>query len=160
MEVMTRDLSWIVLRGDSRTTHANILTDSVSLLQKSEKCNGNGHLAIFGMHLQRLLWIYRPGHAGVKGTDRAARLGLQSNNHKRLASRKIWSVEELDSLLAGTKPRTAPPSIACRRAGAHIQAAVDDLRWKDEAGPLLIRPTLEQLQRQHWGHFCQTCWGA
>ena len=34
MEVVTHALRWIASRGDSQTTHANILTDSVSLLQK------------------------------------------------------------------------------------------------------------------------------
>ena len=33
--------------------------------------------------------------------------GGQSNPHKWLASRKIWSVEELETLPAGTKPRTS-----------------------------------------------------
>ena len=34
--------------------------------------------------------------------------GRRSNHHMRLASRKIWSVEELETLLpAGTKPRTS-----------------------------------------------------
>ena len=27
-----------------------------------------------GIHLRKLLWVYSPGHAGVKGNDRADRL--------------------------------------------------------------------------------------
>ena len=34
MEVVTHALRWIASRGDSRTKHAIILTDSTSLLQK------------------------------------------------------------------------------------------------------------------------------
>ena len=37
----------------------------------------------------KLLWVYCPRHAGVKGNDRADRLGGQSNPHKWLVSRKI-----------------------------------------------------------------------
>ena len=32
------------------------------------------HASMFGIHLPRILWVYRPGHAGVKGNDRADRL--------------------------------------------------------------------------------------
>ena len=34
VEAVTHALHWIASRGDSQTTHANILTDSMSLLQK------------------------------------------------------------------------------------------------------------------------------
>ena len=36
MEENTHDLHWFVSSGDSHTTHAVILTDSMSLLQKVE----------------------------------------------------------------------------------------------------------------------------
>ena len=32
------------------------------------------HVPMFDIHLRRILWVYCPGHAGVKGNDRADRL--------------------------------------------------------------------------------------
>ena len=43
-------------------------------------------------------WMYCPGHVRVKGKDQADKTGRQSNHHKWLASQKIWSVEELETL--------------------------------------------------------------
>ena len=43
----------------------------------------------------------------MKGNDRADKTGRQSNHHKWFASRKIRSVEELETLPAGTKPRAS-----------------------------------------------------
>ena len=69
-------LRWIASRGDSQTTQAIILTDSVSLLQKVN--NGMGspdwNLSMVDIHLRKPLWVYCPGHAGVKGNNRADRL--------------------------------------------------------------------------------------
>ena len=42
-----------------------------------------------------------------EGKRPSRQTGGQSNPHKRLASRKILSVEELETLPAGTKPRTS-----------------------------------------------------
>ena len=78
------------------------------------------------IHLRQLLWVYCPGHAGVKGNDRADRLvgkatltsGLllgrsevlrslrhdllaQSQGHHtidRLEEREAWKAEVLDDL--------------------------------------------------------------
>ena len=40
---------------------------------KSEKWP-DWHVSMFDIHLLKLLWMYCPGHAGVKGNDRADRL--------------------------------------------------------------------------------------
>ena len=51
VEAVTYALRWIASRGDSQTTHAIILTDTMSLLQKSEKWNGKPRLeCIDGRH--------------------------------------------------------------------------------------------------------------
>ena len=59
----------------SQTTHATILTDSMSLLQKNEEWNGKPslecHVSTVDVHLRKILWVYCPEHAGVKGNDRA-----------------------------------------------------------------------------------------
>ena len=66
----------IASRGDSRTTHAIILTDSMSLLQKvkSGMESPDWNASVVDIHLRKLLWVYCPGHAGVKGNNRADRL--------------------------------------------------------------------------------------
>ena len=45
-----------------------------------------------------------PSWVGVKGNGPAERLAGKSDHHKWFVSRKILSVEELESLPAGTKP--------------------------------------------------------
>ena len=67
-------LRWIArggLSGDSRTTHAIILTDSMSLLQKVKSGMGSPdwNVSMADIHLQKLLWVHCHGHAGVKGND-------------------------------------------------------------------------------------------
>ena len=73
VEAVTHALRWIASRGDSQITYAIILTDSMSLLQKVK--NGVGspdwNVSMVDIHLRKLLWVYCPGHAGVKGNDRA-----------------------------------------------------------------------------------------
>ena len=86
-EAVTHALHWIASRGDSRTTHAIILTDLMSLLQKVK--NGMGspdwNVSMVDIHLRKPLWVYCPGHAGVKGNDRAdTESGGQSNPHNGL----------------------------------------------------------------------------
>ena len=48
----------------------------MSLLQKVKSGMGspNWSVLMVDIHLQKLLWAYCPGHAGVKGNDRADRL--------------------------------------------------------------------------------------
>ena len=68
-------------RGDSQTAHAIILTNSMSLLQKV-KCgmgSPDWHASMFDIHLQKIIWVYCLGHAGVKGNDRADRLAGKKN---------------------------------------------------------------------------------
>ena len=61
-EAVTHALHWIASRGDSRTTHAIILTDLMSLLQKVK--NGMGspdwNVLMVDIHLLKLLWVYCP----------------------------------------------------------------------------------------------------
>ena len=57
---------------------------------------------------------------------------------------KWWSVEELETLTYGHKTNNTTPLIAWRTE-ALKEKALDDLPWKDEKGPLSIRPTLERF---------------
>ena len=67
--------TWLASQHDAQITHA-ILTASMNLLQKVESGMGcpDWHTAIRSLWLQRLLWIYSPGHAGISGNERADRL--------------------------------------------------------------------------------------
>ena len=62
---------WIPSRSVSQTTHAIMLTDSMSMLQKVMSGMGspNGNVSMVDIHLEKLLWVYCPGHARVKGND-------------------------------------------------------------------------------------------
>ena len=76
MEAVTHALRWTASRGDSRNTHATIFTDSMSVLQnvKSEMGSPDWNVSMVDIHLRKLLWVYCPGHAGLKGNDPADRL--------------------------------------------------------------------------------------
>ena len=41
---------------------------------KSGMGSPDWNVSVVDIHLQKLLWVYCPGHAGVKGNDRADRL--------------------------------------------------------------------------------------
>ena len=60
----------------AQITHAIIVIDSMNPLQKVKSGMGcpNWHRAMHSLWLQRLMWIYCPGHAGVSGNERADRL--------------------------------------------------------------------------------------
>ena len=76
MEVEAHAIQWLASQRDTQIAHAVILTDSVNLLQKVESgivCP-DWHSAMHSHRLQRLLWIYCSGHAGVSGNERADRL--------------------------------------------------------------------------------------
>ena len=76
VEAVTRVLRWIASGGDSRTSHAILLTDSMSLLQKVKSGMGSPdwNVSMVDIHLPKLLCVYCPGHGGVKGNDRTERL--------------------------------------------------------------------------------------
>ena len=53
------------------------------------------HVVMFDIHLQRPLWIYCPGHAGIKGNDRADRLASKATTTSGLhlgRSKKLRSI--------------------------------------------------------------------
>ena len=76
VEAVTYAIQWLASQHDAQITHAIIVTDSMNLLQKMESGMGcpDWHTAVDSLRLQRLLWIYCPGHAGVSGNERADRL--------------------------------------------------------------------------------------
>ena len=73
VEAVSSALRWMASRTDLGDTHAIILTDSMNLLLKIQAGMGTPewHSAMADLQLRRLLWVYCPGHAGVRGNDRA-----------------------------------------------------------------------------------------
>ena len=76
VEAVIHVLRWFASRDDSQATHAIILTDSMRLPQKVKIRIGSPdwNVSMVDIHLGKLLWVYCPGRAGVKGNDRAERL--------------------------------------------------------------------------------------
>ena len=58
---------------EEKYTRAVIVTDSMSTLQKVQKENlyADWVSTISDSCLERLTWVFSPGHAGVKGNERA-----------------------------------------------------------------------------------------
>ena len=52
-------------------------------------------------------WLHLHRLAEDQGNDREDRLVVENNHHKRLALQKILSVEELETILAGTNTRAS-----------------------------------------------------
>ena len=127
------------------------------LATKSEKWNGKPRLeCVNGRHPpSKTPMGVLPRTCRSEGKWPSRQAGEQSNPHKWLASRKIWNVEELETLLA----KDIKPSIAWRRK-AWKEEALDDLPLKCEKGPSSIRRTVEPLQRRHWGNLWETGWSA
>ena len=109
VEAITHALRWIASRGDSRTTHVIILTDSMSLLQRVKSGMGNPdwNVSVVDIHLRKLLLVCCTGHAGVKVKDGADRLAGKAILTSGLRLRRSEVLrEELKTLRAGTKPRS------------------------------------------------------
>ena len=61
------------------------------------------NVSIVDIHLRKLLWVYCPGHAGVKGNDRADRLAGKATLTSGLLLGRS-GVEKLETLPVDTKP--------------------------------------------------------
>ena len=84
------------IQHDTQITHSLILTDLMNFLQKVESGMGcpDWHSAIHILWLQRLLWIYCPGHARVSGMNRQIDWQVQQISHLvcSLAGQKLRSL--------------------------------------------------------------------
>ena len=105
VEAVSNALSWLVSRNDVRDTHAIILTDSMNILHKIQTgmSTPEWQSSMSKLHLKRLLWVYCPGHAGVKGNERADRLAGQA---KVAGSMKLGRSEVLRGLRRELKSLT------------------------------------------------------
>ena len=71
VEAITHAIQWLASQRDAKITHAIFLSDSMNLLQKVVSGMGcpDWHTAMHSLRLQRLLWIYCPGHAESVGMN-------------------------------------------------------------------------------------------
>ena len=80
--------------------------NSMNLLQKVESGMGcpDWHTAMHSLRLQRLLWIYCPGHAGVSGNERADRLASTADITSGLQLGRAEVLRGLRNFLSTDKP--------------------------------------------------------
>ena len=106
VEAVTHAIQWLASQRDARITHVVILTDSMNLLQKVESGMGcpDWHTAMHSLRLQRLLWIYCPGHAGVSGNERADRLASTADITSGLQLGRAEVLRGLRNFLSTDKP--------------------------------------------------------
>ena len=106
VEAVTHAIQWLASQRDTRITHAIILTDSMNLLQMVESGMGcpDWHTAMHSLRLQRLLWIYCPGHAGVSGNERADRLASTADITSGLQLGRAEVLRGLRNFLSTDKP--------------------------------------------------------
>ena len=106
VEAVTQAIQWLASQHDAQITHAIILTDSMNLLQKVESGMGcpDWHTAMHCLRLQRLLWIYCPGHAGVSGNERADRLASTADITSGLQLGRAEVLRGLRNFLSTDKP--------------------------------------------------------
>ena len=117
-------------------------------------------MSMFVIHLRRILWVYCPGHAGVKGNDRAERPagkatvtgGLRLGRSEVLRSLRLPAGAQSQGhhTIDRLEERSIERGNAQRSSGP----------WKDEKGPSSIRPTLELFQKQHWENSWETGWST
>ena len=75
---------------------------------------------------RKLLWVYCPGHAGVKGNDRADRLAGKATLTSGLLLGRSKVLRNLRHTSCGHKAKDITPSITWRRE-AWKEEALDDL---------------------------------
>ena len=99
VEAVTHALRWIALRGDSRTTYGIILTDQRACYKtvKSGMGSPDWNMSTVDIHLPKRLLVYCPGHAGLKGNDRADRLAGKA----ALTSGLLLGKSEVLSIIGG-----------------------------------------------------------
>ena len=73
VDAVAHALPLVASRGDSQTILAITLADSVIMLQqvKSGMRSPGWNVSTVNIHLRKPAWMCCPGHAGVKGNDRA-----------------------------------------------------------------------------------------
>ena len=102
VEAVTHARQWLASQSD-----AIILTHSMNLLQKVESGTGcrDWHTAMHSLRLQRLLWIYCPGHAGVSGNERTDKLASTTDIASGLQLGRAEVLRTLRNFLDMDRPK-------------------------------------------------------
>ena len=143
---------WIASRGDSLTTHAIILTDSVSLPQKVKSAmeSPDRNVSMVDIHLRKLLWVYCPGYAGVTGNDRADRLAGKATLTSGLLLGRPEALRSLRHCLRAQSQGHHTIDRLEERGVERGSGRRSSLKGRERA---IVNQTLELFQRQHWGNF-------
>ena len=101
IEAVTHALRWLASVDGMEESQGFILTDSMNLLQKVEIGIGtpDWHEAMNTIKLRKLTWIYCPGHAGVKGNERADKLAGKAISESSLRLGRSEILRKLRSYL-------------------------------------------------------------
>ena len=121
------------LLQDSQTTHATILTDSMSLRLQKVKSGMESpvwNVSMVDIHLRKIVWVYCPAHAGVTGNDQTDTLVVKTNItsglHLGRSEVYMWAQNQSNDRSSGGE-----------RRGKRRQSKL----------------TTEPFQRQHWRKF-------
>ena len=101
VEAVTRALHWLATKEVSHKTRAVILTDSMNLLQKVKAgmIRSEWLDPLQRIRLNKVTWMYCPGHAGVKGNERADRLAGTATIEEGLLLGKSEVLRQLRKIL-------------------------------------------------------------
>ncbi|RUS69373.1 hypothetical protein EGW08_022863, partial [Elysia chlorotica] len=116
IEAITKALEWIKLTRPT-TTHAVFLTDSQSALKKIE-CGFmrmEWMTAIRPTAISSITWIFCPGHAGVKGNERADKLAGNATVNGTLRLDKQEVLKALSEHLRNAEDTAAEDQQAIKR---------------------------------------------
>ena len=127
------------------------LTDSMNLLQKVESGMGcpDWHTAMHSLRLQRLLWIYCPGHAGVSGNERADRLASTADITSGLQLGRAECFEAWGTFSAQTSQSIT--ALTAWRKEEWRKEAADTPPSKAENDLCSTRQILALFRGQPWG---------
>ena len=157
VKAVTNVIRWIASRGDSRTTHAHRFNEFTTKKVESGMGSPDWNVSMVDIDFRKLLWVYCPGHAGVKGNDRADRLaGKATLTSVLLLERSEVSRSLRHYLRAQSQGHHTIDRLEER--GVDMQTFFLERTRKGHRHA--VRRTLEPFQRRRWGNFRETGWSA
>ena len=108
------------------------------------------NMSVADIHIRKFLWVYCPGHAGVKGNDRGDRLVDKATLTSGLLLGRSEVLRSLRHYLWAQSQGHDTWREALKKK------ALDDHPRKDERGPSSVRRTMEPFQRQRLENFRET----
>ena len=145
-------IQWLASQRDTQITHAIILTDSINL-QKVESGMGctDWHTAMHSLWLQRLLWIYCPGHTRVSGNEWADRLASAADFTSGLQLGRAEVLRGLRNFLNTDRPEHQSTDRLKERGVEKGSGRHSSLQGQEQS---VFNQTLALFQ----GQPCGDCW--